>query len=780
MITVIAALKKILIQAALMFTNFITKIGNIIIDIFEYFVKLILRIPIFIGNLFIRGIGKLRLQDFYSRLRCFYLKTSSVKKEKKNAVPKRKEKIILYIPRFSLLPFAKKIFKSIIKVIVMVGQKMKREQKFIIGSLFGTFVGGLIILFTVTLYNWYYELPRPELLAEQSQRRSTKILDRKGRLLYEIYEDRKYDPVDLDKIPAHVLNSTLAIEDDQFYEHKGIRALSIIRAAKANILEDDFQGGSTITQQLVKNVLLTPERTWERKLKEAALALMVEKKYSKNEILGMYMNNIPYGGTAWGVQSAAQKYFGKNVWELSLGEAALLAGLPSAPTSYSPVTGGYDKSKERQKIVLDRMVQLSYITQEEADKAYEEELSFAPQVEYIKAPHFVWYVRSLLETIYGSRSVNRDGLIVTTTLDLDLQEKVQEIVKDQVEKSRHLNISNGAALVLNPKNGEIVAYVGSKDYFAESYGAFDVLTSHRQPGSSIKPVTYALAFTKGMTPNSKIEDAPVTFKNAWETYKPVNYDGAYHGTVTLRQALANSYNIPAVKLLNRLGPDNMVDLGRNMGLKDWETDGSYGISVTLGGKEVRPIDLANVYATLARGGIYKETTPFISIKDINGNELYKPDTKEERVLSPETSYIVTSILSDYYARLPAFGTNNYLSVRGHDIAVKTGTTDLKRDNWTIGYTPSYVTAVWVGNNDNTPMNRFLASGLSGAAPMWNRIMTLLLNDKSNERFPIPDKVRVVYDEKCKATEVFVRGTDIPDTLCEDDNKDKDKDKDDDD
>jgi membrane peptidoglycan carboxypeptidase len=266
----------------------------------------------------------------------------------------------------------------------------------------------------------------------------------------------------------------------------------------------------------------------------------------------------------------------------------------------------------------------------------------------------------------------------------------------------------------------------------------------------------------------------VVFKNNWETYKPVNYDGRYHGNVTLRQALANSYNIPAVKLVNKLGPDNMVELGHNAGLTNWEKDGSYGISVTLGGKEVRPLDLANVYATFARGGVHKDVTPFISIKDTKGHELYTGNSNEERVIKPEVAYIVTNILSDYYARLPAFGTNNFLSVKGHTIAVKTGTTDLKRDNWTIGYTPSYVVAVWVGNNDNTPMNRYLASGLSGAAPMWNRIMTVLLEGKPDESFEVPSGVLVKYEEKCNRSEVFLKGSRIPETLCPDD-KDSHKD-----
>ncbi|KKS21332.1 MAG: Penicillin-binding protein, 1A family [candidate division WWE3 bacterium GW2011_GWC1_41_7] len=635
------------------------------------------------------------------------------------------------------------------------------------------FVWGIIFALVfiglpIKAYSWYRELPNPDLLLEYGSAKSTKILSRDGELLYEIYVDRKYDPVALKNIPQHVIQSTIAVEDDMFFEHNGVRPLSIIRAAKATILDDDIQGGSTITQQLVKNVLLSSEQTMERKIKEAVLAIMVEKKYTKEQILELYFNNIPYGGTAWGIQSASQKYFGKDVGELDMAESSLLAGLPSAPTTYSPFNGNYEISKQRQRVVLNRMVGLGYISQDEADKAYEKELNLVPQIEYIRAPHFVEYVRDELTKIYGSRMVNFGGLTVTTTLDLDLQEKSQDIVKEEVEKNIRLNITNGAAVVLDPNTGEILSYVGSKDYFIENWGAFDVLRAYRQPGSAIKVLTYSLAFKNGLAPWNFIEDSPVVYKNDWETYKPVNYDGRYHGKVSLRSALANSYNIPAVKLAHKIGPDNIVSLGQEMGLNNWSVDGSYGISITLGGKEVRPLDLANVYATLARGGVYKETTPFISIKDNQGYEIYKNTGKEKRVLSEEIAYLITNILADYYARLPAFGVNNFLSVKGHDIAVKTGTTDLKRDNWTIGYTPSYVVAVWTGNNNNTPMNKNLASGLSGAAPIWNRIMSYVLDGTIGEKFNVPEGIAVKTEEECNLREIFIKGTKVPETLCPDD------------
>ena len=374
------------------------------------------------------------------------------------------------------------------------------------------------------------------------------------------------------------------------------------------------------------------------------------------------------------------------------------------------------------------------------------------------------YVRDELEKKFGKSYVETGGLVVKTSLDLDFHDKIQQIVSEEVVRNAYLNISNGAAVVLDPKSGEILAYVGSRDYYFEKFGSFDVLTAYRQPGSSIKPVTYALAFKNGYTPLSTIKDERVVFKNQWETYIPVNYDGRYHGTVNFRQALANSYNIPAVKLVSKLGADNMVELGKEMGLTTWEKDGSYGISVTLGGKEVRLLDLANVYATFARKGVNLETTPFISIKDSKGIEILEKN-KEKRVLSEEVSFLITNILSDSISRIPAFGVNNFLTIPGQNVAVKTGTTDSKRDNLTLGYTPSFVVATWVGNNDNTPMNRNLASGLSGAAPMWNRIMSLTLRGKAPEPFQKPENVILMAYKRCNISEYFIKGSNIPSLLC---------------
>lgn len=614
-------------------------------------------------------------------------------------------------------------------------------------------------------------------MEQQTQNSTTKILDRNGKVLYEIFIDKKYDPVPLKKVPDDMINATLAIEDAGFYTHPGFDVKGIMRAAKSTFLEDNIQGGSTITQQLVKNVLLTPEQTYSRKIKELALSVLVERNYSKSQILEYYLNNIPYGGTSYGVQAASQKYFGKNVWDLDLAEASMLAGLPSAPSVYSPLGGNVDLAKARQKQVLNRMVELGYVTSLEATFAYDKELSFAPQVEYIRAPHFVNYVRQDLYDKFGQRAVDFGGLTVTTTLDLDLQDRIQQIVVDEVENNgSKLGFSNGASVVLDSRTGQILAYVGSINFFNTEEGNFDVVTAYRQPGSSIKPFTYALAIENGATSITTIDDSPITYQTSGQKYTPKNYDNKYHGRVTIRQALANSYNIPAVKTVNSVGVDNFVQLGRDLGFSNWTVgDGSYGMSITLGGKEVRLLDLTNAYATFARQGMYRDVTPYLTVKDLYGYDLLGlVDKNERRIFSPATSYIISHILSDNTARIPAFGPSSQLYVPDRTIAVKTGTTNDIRDNLTVGYTPTYTVGVWVGNNDNSTMNNQLASGLTGAAPIWNRIMVDVLGDSKDEEFSIPEDIVIKEDKSCpNKIEVFDKSNKIPDTICvKKTNKDK--------
>ncbi len=633
---------------------------------------------------------------------------------------------------------------------------------------FGAIFFFIFVSAPIAMFIWFSQLPNPDLLLTKSIPQPTKILDRKGRLLYEVYIDRKFEPVGLGKIPKHVIDSTIAVEDDSFYSHGGFDFKSTMRALKATLFEDTVQGGSTITQQLIKNVLLTSERTIERKVKELALALLVETRYSKDQILELYLNNVSYGGTAWGIESAAQKFYGKNVQDLNLAESALLAGVISAPSTYSPITHDIQIAKSRQKYVLDRMVILGSISREDADAAYAQELGIKIQNDYIRAPHYVAYVRAELEKIYGRRFLETAGLTVTTTLDVDLQEKVQDIVEQEVAKDKIFNISNGAALVLDSRQAEVLAYVGSIDYFKEDWGAYDVVSAYRQPGSSIKPLTYALALEQGYTTASIIDDSPVSFNvKGQKPYTPKNYDGKYRGKVTLRQALANSLNIPAVKLVEKLGPDNLVRFGTMFGLSNWEVDGSYGLSITLGGKEVRFMDLVNMYATFAREGVYKSPEVLLSVRDANGYELHRDSSVGSQAVSKEVAYLIWHILSDARARVPAFGTRNSLTVQDKTVAVKTGTTDEIRDNYTIGFTPSYTVGVWVGNNDNAPLNKNLASGITGAAPMWNKIMSGLLAEKSDEPMQRPDKVAQVVDKDCGASEVFIKGSNAKIDLCPD-------------
>ncbi|EKD95205.1 MAG: hypothetical protein ACD_25C00025G0001 [uncultured bacterium] len=722
-------------------------------------------IPIYIGSLLI----KLVKNTGYFFLYLHDTAYKNVKKAVHGVRRKAKRKII---PGFRIPPAIKNILQVPFIIITSLNNTFKRIRLF----LFGVLITILFVFIPYVVRSWFKELPNPEMLTMGQKYGPTQILDRNGVLLYEIYADKKYEPAPLERIPETVVNATIAVEDSLFYIHGGLRPDSILRAFRKTFMDGDKQGGSTITQQLVKNVLLTPERTFSRKIKEAVLSLMVEAKYSKQQILEMYLNNIAYGGNAWGIQSAAQKYFAKNVWELNLAESAMLAGLPSSPSLYSPLND-IAVAKERQKYVLERMVSLGYISREESETALAEELIIVPQKDFIGAPHFVNYVRQVLENMYGSNFVNRGGLKVITTLDYALQQKAEAIVFDEVRKGSKYGFSNGAAVVLDVKNAEILSYVGSYDYFAPVWGAFDVVTSYRQPGSSIKPVTYSLALAGTYTPATIIKDSPVVYKfEGSEPYRPVNYDGKYHGNVTLRAALANSYNIPAVRVAKTVGPDNIVSLGKDMGLTNWKVDGSYGLSITLGGKEVRLIDLANVYTTLARKGAYAELSPIISIRDGRGYEIYsKKQVYPRQVISEEVSYLMWNILSDEQARLPAFGTRNFLSVAGKQVAVKTGTTDLIKDNWTFGFTPGYTVGVWVGNNDNKPMNKYMASGLTGAAPIWNRIMSEVLAGKPNEVFDMPAGGFVKKEEGCNGSEVFIKASNVPKSLCPTEEKNERKD-----
>jgi 1A family penicillin-binding protein len=621
--------------------------------------------------------------------------------------------------------------------------KIKKGPKFYLGSF------ALGIIFFYFIFSVFYQLPSPYTLKNYKIiPLSTHILDRNGKLLYEIYRNQKRTPVKIKELPDYIVNATIAIEDKDFYKHQGVSLISgILRAIKDTLLRQNLQGGSTITQQLIKSALLTPERTIRRKIREIILALWTEKIFSKNEILELYLNQVPYGGTAYGIEEAAQIYFSKHAKNLTLSEAALLAGLPQAPSIYSPLYNP-DLTLKRRNNVLKAMYQNKYIDQKTYKQELKKPLIINPPKSTIKAAHFVFYVKSLLEKSYDLKEIEEGGMKVTTTLDLDIQTEAEKILKEEVKELEDLNVSNGALLVTRPPTGEILAMVGSVDYFATASGAFNVTTALRQPGSSIKPLNYAIGIDRKLVTAATIFlDVPTCFSASGQPlgYCPVNYDGQFHGPIQLRFALGNSYNIPAVKMLAINGVENFIASASAFGITTFKDPKKYGLSLTLGGGEVKMTEMAEAFSTFANRGKVRKLNAILKIQDKNGKVLYefkdanysrdvrKPLTSPNffaipghPAISPETSFIISHILLDNNARSNAFGTNSYLVIPNKAVSVKTGTTDDKKDNWTVGYTPNFLTIVWVGNNDNTPMNPYLTSGITGAAPIWNRVMKYVL------------------------------------------------------
>ncbi len=602
------------------------------------------------------------------------------------------------------------------------------------------------------------DLPNPSNISTSYIPKTTKIFDRNGILLYEIFVNQNRTVIELSQIPQDLKDATIAIEDREFYKHPGFDMRGIIRALYSNSQQNNLQGGSTITQQLVKSSLLTPEPTLSRKVKEIILAFWAERIYSKDEILALYFNYVPYGGTAWGVSAASEVYFGKKVEKLDLAESAFLAGLTRAPSIYSPYAGSGDLWKKRQKQVLNAMLALNYITKVEYEKANAKKLAFIGPAIPIKAPHFVMYVKDLLIKEYGLSEVERGGLQVRTTLDVQTQNTAQEIVTQEVDANAHLNVTNGASVILNPQNGDILAMVGSRDYFdLENDGNVNLVTSLRQPGSTAKIITYSLALSSGFTQASLLDDSPLTITPpGGEPYTPVNYDGRFRGRIPLRLAFANSLNIPAVRVAQRVGVENIVNQGRRLGITNWEDPERYGLSITLGGAETTILDIATVYATFANEGTKISPSPILEIKDAAGKTIFSKTPEETPAIDPGIAFIVSDILADDRARSMTFGQNSLLNIPGHRVSVKTGTTDYKRDNWTIGYTDKVLVATWVGNNDNSPMSQSLASGITGAAPMWNKIMTRMLEGKTENIQFIPENV---IKKNCFGADVyFLRGT----------------------
>ncbi|MCW1948996.1 MAG: PBP1A family penicillin-binding protein [Candidatus Shapirobacteria bacterium] len=637
---------------------------------------------------------------------------------------------------------------------------------------------GIGILGILSLFVYFgKDLPSPAKVVRRDGY-SSKVYDRNGKVLYDIYNDAKRDPVNFSDIPDYLKKATVAVEDKDFYKHKGFDPLTPLRMIKNVFYFKKVTGGSTLTQQLTRNVLLTTERTVTRKIKELILAIQIEAKYSKDEILGMYLNEAPYGGASWGVGPAAEQYFGKEVKELNLAESAILAGLPQLPSVYSPYSSTPKAYINRTKHVLDRMVEDGNISQALADETMKEVESykFNDQKSTMQAPHFVLWIKDLLSQKYGEDVIEGGGLKITTTLDLDLQNKAQSIVAEEIDKSESKKITNGAAIIIDPATGQVLAMIGSRDYWSDKTdGNFNVVTQAlRQPGSSIKPITYLAAIKKGWSASTMVMDTPVTFPGVGgqKDYSPQNYNGKYNGPMSLRNALGNSINTTAVKTLAFVGVKNMLTLAYDMGLSTLEPTqknlSRFGLAVTLGGAEVKMIDLASAYTAFANKGLKMEPMGILKVEDKDGRVLeeYK-QTDGKRVMTEQEAFILSNILSDNSAREMTFGAVNSLQISGYQVAAKTGTTNDKKDNWTIGWTPNLLTAVWVGNNNNTEMGS-LVSGVSGAAPIWNKIMKYELPKLPKVDFSVPNKIISIevdkvsgypaHDGFASRSEYFIDGT----------------------
>ncbi|MBU4099645.1 PBP1A family penicillin-binding protein, partial [Patescibacteria group bacterium] len=632
-------------------------------------------------------------------------------------------------------------------------RKVRVSWVFLFNKIVLLFLLGIIacIVAVPVLFLWFSrDLPTPGRLVVSKYKDATRIYDRKGVLLYSVYQDENRTYVKLADIPKALKEATISIEDSDFYKNQGFSPVAYLRVAKNFLTGKGLAGGSTISQQLVKNVLLSSERSLPRKIKELILSVQVNQKYSKDEILEMYLNNIAYGGTSIGVEAASEMYFGKKVKQLDLAECVFLAGLPQSPSIYSPFSGN-KYYLGRTQAVLNQMVENEYISRIEADKTYKrvESFKFSQKYSSIKAPHFVMYVKDKLEEQFGSQMVLSGGLQVTTTLDFDIEKKAEEIVKDEIDKLKGYNVNNGSAVVADPKTGEILAMVGSKDYFnVDIDGNFNVATSNnRNPGSSLKPIIYVAAFEKGYTPATMVIDARTEFpsNDPEKPYIPVNYDGKFRGPVQLRFALGNSLNIPAVKVMSLVGVDAGMKKAYDMGIRNWEptseNKAQVGLSLVLGGRGASLMDIVTAYSVFANKGVKQEPVTILNVTDTQGKVLYEYKKKEgKQVVSSEIAFLISHILLDNNARAMEFGTQSWLQVPGKTVSVKTGTTDEKRDNWTVGYTSSVVAGVWVGNSDNSPMNPAIASGVTGASPIWNKIMSYALKNKPDEQPVKPDNV----------------------------------------
>ncbi|MEX0652188.1 MAG: penicillin-binding protein [Candidatus Paceibacterota bacterium] len=648
----------------------------------------------------------------------------------------------------------------------------KRKGTFLRTSIVFFLALGLLIAGSIILWGATLEIPDLQSFEKRKVEQSTKIYDRTGEiLLFDLHQNVRRTVIPYEDISRNIKNATIAIEDAEFYNHFGVRPIATFRAVFIQPLRGKgVQGGSTITQQVVKNSLLTNERKISRKLKEWILSIKLEKILNKEEILALYLNESPYGGNLYGIEEASRAFFGKSAVELSLTESAYLAALPQAPTYYSPHGNNRDKLETRKNLVLFKMFENNFITEEEYTHAKEEVVTFKPQEDIgIKAPHFVFFIREYLENKYGKRALEERGFKVITTIDYPLQEKAEEIVKRYAfENEENFNAENASLTAIDPKTGQILVMVGSRDYFDEEIdGNFNIALAKRQPGSAFKPFVYATAFKKGYTPDTVVFDlktqfstncAPDNITSEDNCYSPGNYDGVFHGPITFREALAQSINIPAVKALYLSGLSDSLNTARDMGLTTLSDVGRYGLTLVLGGGEVTPLDITSAYSVFANDGVKNSYTGILKIEDTNGVVVEEFRAHPAQVLEPQIARQISDVLSDNEARTPAFGARSPLYFEDYDVASKTGTTNDFRDAWIVGYSPTIAVGAWAGNNDNSPMEKKVA-GFT-IAPLWNEFMRVALPTFPNESFKKPvvgntEEIKPVLKGEWRGSEQYI-------------------------
>lgn len=626
-------------------------------------------------------------------------------------------------------------------------QKKKRNRR-ILAKLFKLSVVIMIIGFFAMAAAFIYfskDIPNPDKIADRSVAQSTRIYDRTGNtLLYEIHGDEKRTVVKLDQISPYLIKAAVATEDKKFYTHHGIDLKGIARSIYVDIIRGEkAQGASTITQQLIKNSVLTSDKDYTRKIKEIILALETEQKFSKDEIMEMYLNQIPYGSNLYGAEVASQTFFGKPAKDLDIAESAMLAAIPQATTYYFPYGSHPEQLEKRRKYIIEEMRQDGYINDAEAKVATEVNVAarLKPFVSNIKAPHFVMYIKDQLVAEYGVEMVEKGGLKVTTTLDYDMQLVAEDAVKKGVEyNTAHYKATNAALVATDPKTGQILSMVGSKDYFnMEAEGNVNVAIADRQPGSSFKPFVYATALSKGYTPDTILFDVPTNFgpDGSGKDYEPKNYNLSYSGPVTVRSALARSLNVPAVKALYLAGINQSIQTAHDLGITTLNGS-NYGLSLVLGSGEVKLVDMTGAYGVFANDGQKNASTGILKVEDAKGAVLKEFVANPQQVLDTQVARNITSILSDNVARTPTFGANSKMNFPGRPVAAKTGTTSDYKDAWTVGYTPSISVGVWAGNNSGEVMNS--GGGVSAATPIWNDFLSRVLKDKPVEQFTAPEKI----------------------------------------